>query len=82
MVLPMQNQECRTIFHTQKVRVVISKVLHDGEKDKEKLIKEAEDYLSKDKKKKPADLSPSALGFEYISLLVSLFNDVVNGKIT
>ena len=54
----------------------------DNEKDKEKLIKEAEDYLSKDKKKKPADLSPSALGFEYISLLVSLFNDVVNGKIT
>ena len=58
-----------------------AKRFRDGEKDKERLIKEAEDYMRKDKKKKPADLSPSALGFEDVSLLVSLFKDVVNGEI-
>ena len=59
---------------------VQAKRVRDGDRDKDKLIKEAEDFLSREKKKKPIDLSPSALGCEDISLLVSLFNDVVQGE--
>ena len=50
------------------------------QKEKQLLVMKAEDFLTNEKKRKPKDLSPSALENQDVSFLSDLFKDVVDGK--
>ena len=59
---------------------VKAKRARNDQVDKQLLINQAEEYLQNEKKRKPKDLSPSALSKEDVTLLSDLFKNDVEGR--
>ena len=67
----------RASFENEEIQL---KRAREDQKEKQLLVMKAENFLTDEKKRKPKDLSPSALEHQDVSYLSDLFKDAVDGK--
>ena len=67
----------RASFENEEIQL---KRAREDQKEKQMLVMKAEEFLTHEKKRKPKDLSPSALENQDVSFLSDLFKDAVDGK--